>query len=241
MNNDLKTVTCSTENTKIFDLDSQNLISNMNVTDFYTETDLDFESMNEATTDRTDFLQFKNDTMPSPSQTQSENELHFEWSKKVPKRYPVTPFNNLQTVCETSLSSKTSHKKYPSTPFNKQLDSETSSLHSYKSEIHRHTISGYSENDHHMSEMEKIILNSTSPISINERELDVVEVFGERGVLTNKDEINNWSKMGVPLSEYTLNNDQNPRVISKKSKRMINYVQDIAIRYLRPNTPPQPG
>jgi hypothetical protein len=237
---DLKTVTLS-------ELNSQNLISNMNVTDFFTEeTDLDFESMNEGNTDRTDFLQSKTDTMPSPSKTQSENELHFEWSKNGLKKYPVTPFNKQQTDLETSLSSKTSiknnePKKYPTTPFNKQLDSETSSLHSYKSEIHRHTISEYSENDQHMSEMEKLILNSTSPISINEKELDVVEAFGERGVLANKDEINNWSKMGVPLSEYNLNNDPNPRIIRKKSKRMVNYIQDIAIRYLRPNTPPQPG
>ena len=43
------------------------------------------------------------------------------------------------------------------------------------------------------------------------------------------------------INEYLINEDANPEIITKKSKKSIEYVQELAIRYLRPRTPPAPG
>ena len=91
----------------------------------------------------------------------------------------------------------------------------------------------------HLSDLEKMILTAPSPIQISDS-TEEVEVNGERGILANKPELSRWRGM-VPLSEYKINNDPNPIVIKKKSGKEISYVQEMAIRYLRPPTPPSPG
>lgn len=45
----------------------------------------------------------------------------------------------------------------------------------------------------------------------------------------------------MPLSQYTVNEDANPQMISKRSEKQLIYQQEVAIRYLRPPTPPTPG
>lgn len=45
----------------------------------------------------------------------------------------------------------------------------------------------------------------------------------------------------VPIHEYAINEDPNPEFICKRTNQMIEYVQELAIRYLRPPTPPPPG
>lgn len=45
----------------------------------------------------------------------------------------------------------------------------------------------------------------------------------------------------IPLADYSLNEDHKPKIIKKKSLKNLEYVQDIAIRRLRPPTPPAPG
>ena len=45
----------------------------------------------------------------------------------------------------------------------------------------------------------------------------------------------------MPLSEYLINEDPTPEVITKKSSQSLQYIQELAIRYLRPPTPPAPG
>ena len=42
-------------------------------------------------------------------------------------------------------------------------------------------------------------------------------------------------------SIYEVNKDPNPEVIHKKPSKTIEYVQELAVRYLRPPTPPAPG
>ena len=56
----------------------------------------------------------------------------------------------------------------------------------------------------------------------------------------NKKETEEWSGE-LPLDEYPLNEDENPEVIVKKSSEVLEYVQELAIRYLRPPTPAAPG
>jgi hypothetical protein len=88
------------------------------------------------------------------------------------------------------------------------------------------------------SEIEKAILNATQPIELNETE--EIEYNGQKGILANKKEIVAW-KGSVPIKEYKLNEDPQPEVIVKQTNQILDYQQEIAVRYLRPPTPPPPG
>lgn len=90
----------------------------------------------------------------------------------------------------------------------------------------------------YLSEIEAAILRSTVPISINESE--EITVLGQRGIWANKLEAINW-KGFVPLSNYAVNQDENPEIITKRTHEELTYIQELAVRYLRPPTPPAPG
>ena len=90
----------------------------------------------------------------------------------------------------------------------------------------------------YLSEVEQSVLRSLDPIDSNET--DVVTVNGENGLWLNKSEVANWRGL-IPLSQYVINQDANPQVVTKASNRVLEYVQELAIRYLRPPTPPAPG
>jgi hypothetical protein len=45
----------------------------------------------------------------------------------------------------------------------------------------------------------------------------------------------------IPIEEYLLNEDLNPKIINKQTHQSVLYIQELAIRYLRPPTPPPPG
>ncbi len=45
----------------------------------------------------------------------------------------------------------------------------------------------------------------------------------------------------MAISEYLINEDSNPEIINKRTSQQIEYIQELAIRYLRPPTPPAPG
>ena len=82
----------------------------------------------------------------------------------------------------------------------------------------------------YLSEIEKEILRSTAPILLNET--DEITVFGQRGLWANKLEVLNW-KSEISLDKYQLN--------VKKLKDSIEYIHEIAIRYLKPPSPPGAG
>jgi hypothetical protein len=82
------------------------------------------------------------------------------------------------------------------------------------------------------------VLKSSRPLELGETEL--VTVHGEKGLLVNKSDIATW-RGELPLSEYKLNEDPNPEVIRKQSDQTIVFTKEVAIRYLRPPTPPPPG
>lgn len=90
----------------------------------------------------------------------------------------------------------------------------------------------------YLSEIEKEILRSTAPILLNYT--DEITVFGQRGLWANKLEVLNW-KSEISLDKYQLNEDQNPEIIVKKLKDSIEYIHEIAIRYLKPPSPPGAG
>lgn len=89
-----------------------------------------------------------------------------------------------------------------------------------------------------MSEIEAAILRSTNPITLNETE--EITAAGQRGIWANKQEVVNWKGV-IPITEYIINEDSNPEIITKKVSQSLEYIQELAIRYLRPPTPPAPG
>jgi hypothetical protein len=89
-----------------------------------------------------------------------------------------------------------------------------------------------------LSAVEAAILRSSVPIEINETE--EITVNGQRGIWANKAEVANWRGI-IPISQYEINQDSNPEIITKRSQQQIVYQQEVAIRYLRPPTPPAPG
>jgi hypothetical protein len=93
-----------------------------------------------------------------------------------------------------------------------------------------------------LSQVEQQILQSSVPIDVNGNEEISVEFKGstERGIWANKSEIVNWQGT-IPIEQYVINQDLNPEVITKKTEQALVYIQELAIRYLRPPTPPPPG
>jgi hypothetical protein len=84
-----------------------------------------------------------------------------------------------------------------------------------------------------LSEVEQAILRANVPVEINETE--EITVNGERGLWANKQEVLNWKGV-IPISQYCINEDARPEIITKRSCQRLEYVQELAIRYLRPPT-----
>ena len=108
----------------------------------------------------------------------------------------------------------------------------------YNSQDLPENISFDSVNDAQLSKIELEILRSTTPI--NFESTNNLTVLGQRGIWLNKEEINSW-KGNVPLSSYKIHDDPNPKIIHKRFKKQIQYVQKLAVVYLKPPTPPEPG
>ncbi len=73
-----------------------------------------------------------------------------------------------------------------------------------------------------LSQTEEAILRSANPIQIDESE--EITVLGQRGIWVNKDEVQNW-RGPMPISQYCLNEDPCPEIITKRSDQNIEYVQ----------------
>lgn len=89
------------------------------------------------------------------------------------------------------------------------------------------------------SNFESVLLNSKKPAKV-ENEMPVIEVNGVKGYWINRDEVQNW-RGKLPIDEYEINYDRNPKIIKKKMKEKIDQNLFIGINYLRPPTPPKPG
>jgi len=89
-----------------------------------------------------------------------------------------------------------------------------------------------------VSQIEQQILRSSEPIQVSETE--ELTVIGERGIWLNKQEVNGW-RGDLNISEYKIHEDRNPQVIQKRYAGVVEFVQELAIRYLRPPTPPAAG
>ena len=89
-----------------------------------------------------------------------------------------------------------------------------------------------------LSQIEQAILRANNPINVSETE--ELTVIGQRGIWLNKQEVNAW-RGDLAISEYKIYEDRNPQVIQKRYEQVFEYVQELAIRYLRPPTPPAAG
>jgi hypothetical protein len=89
-----------------------------------------------------------------------------------------------------------------------------------------------------VSQIEQSILRSANPLEISETE--ELTVIGQRGIWLNKQEVNAW-RGDLSISEYKIYEDRNPQVVQKRYEQVFEYVQELAIRYLRPPTPPAAG
>ena len=87
--------------------------------------------------------------------------------------------------------------------------------------------------------IEQSILHARNPLDFN-NENESLTVQGNTGIWLNKSEILNW-KGEVPITEYQINEDATPEIIRKQTEQRIVYEQEVAIRYLKPPTPPPPG
>jgi len=91
----------------------------------------------------------------------------------------------------------------------------------------------------YVSQIEAAILAAQgAPYNVNETE--EITVLGNRGIWANKAEVVNWKGV-IPIEQYIINEDANPEIINKKVTQQLEYIQELAIRYLRPPTPPAPG
>lgn len=90
----------------------------------------------------------------------------------------------------------------------------------------------------YVSQLEQQILRSDLPVEVNETE--ELTVLGHRGVWVNKQEVQAW-RGDVDISEYKIYEDRNPQVINKRVNQAVEYVQELAIRYLRPPSPAAGG
>jgi hypothetical protein len=84
-----------------------------------------------------------------------------------------------------------------------------------------------------LSDVEQAILRSNVPVEITETE--EISVNGQTGLWANRQEVLNW-KGQIPINQYTVNEDVEPEIITKRTDHSIEFVQELAVRYLRPPT-----
>lgn len=90
-----------------------------------------------------------------------------------------------------------------------------------------------------ISSLEQSILRANNPIDVDESS-EQLTIGSATGKWINKQEVINW-RGPIPITQYEINVDSNPEIISKKTAQGLLYEQEVAIRYLRPPTPPPPG
>ncbi len=137
------------------------------------------------------------------------------------------------------MASNTIDQIYRSTSIQSESHSGTGSYMNL-SKLNNLDIIARSRSTGFLSQIEQEILRASSPFDLNSENTEEVVVNGQKGILMNRSEINQWQGQ-LPISDYRINEDPNPDVVVKRPTQGIVYKQDLAIRYLRPPTPPPPG
>jgi len=90
----------------------------------------------------------------------------------------------------------------------------------------------------YLSDLEYKILNASRPVRTSETEM--LTVLGQQGVWLNKREVDSW-RGDLHINQYRINEDNHPKVIHKKSDRKLDYIQELRVKYLKPQAPPRHG
>ena len=104
----------------------------------------------------------------------------------------------------------------PTTPYMSQAN--------YASSVINASSANLGQEGNALSSVEAAILRSRNPIDVNETE--EITVLGQRGIWANKSEVMNW-RGPIPITEYQINEDSNPEVITKQSDQSLVYVQEL--------------
>lgn len=183
---------------------------------------------------------FKNTNSPS-----GKDESHLKNLRNVSNDIP-TEMNYEASVASTrKIAADLLQLKVLINSPNKMLKSSSSfnSHHSKASQAsckidRSQTFASRQYNPLKLSQIEEQLLKSFEPIPFENTE--EIVVLGQRGHWLNKRESTSW--IGEkPLCEYEINQDSHPEVITKKPMHTIEYIQELAIRYLKPPSPPVPG
>ena len=82
----------------------------------------------------------------------------------------------------------------------------------------------------------------------NSKKLSLLENILPLNLQTEKEfkqdnNVTNWLGSSMKISDYTINIDENPEIITKKpgDETKLEYIQELILKYLRPPTPPAPG
>lgn len=86
--------------------------------------------------------------------------------------------------------------------------------------------------------LETEIIEAKRPFEIKDTE--VIEVNGLKGLWSNKREVEKWQGV-YPISEYPINQDDEPEIIKKETNQTVVYKHEVAVRFLKPPTPTPPG
>jgi hypothetical protein len=81
-----------------------------------------------------------------------------------------------------------------------------------------------------ISDVEAAILRANIPIELNESE--EITVNGQRGIWANRSEVLNWRGV-CPISEYQINADPNPEIITKRACQSLECNSSISFTKLR--------
>ena len=114
---------------------------------------------------------------------------------------------------------------------------ESKILKDTKQDLNKEDINYLSEDKFsNLTDFEKLILKSNLPIQLNNP--GYFDILEETPVCLNEE---NKFKSDIAEAKYILNIDKNPEIFHKKFDKKIEYIQELAIRYLRPPTPSEVG
>lgn len=108
--------------------------------------------------------------------------------------------------------------------FNGSPTTQYMSQANYASSVMNASSANLGQDAQGLSSVEAAILRSRNPIDVNETE--EITVLGQRGIWANKSEVMNW-RGPIPITEYQINEDSNPEVITKQSDQSLVYVQEL--------------
>ncbi len=146
-------------------------------------------------------------------------------------------YDQTNDTSDNSLNSHTSRSHLDSgiAHMGRTFSNGLSTQNTTRSRLNSNRISPVSEDSD--TGLESLLMAAHEPLVSTERQ--EITVHGQRGIWLNRAEVSRW-KGDLPIGEYPINEDQSPELINKTTSD-IEYVQELAIRYLRPPTPPTPG